>query len=271
MNNPVPDQFEVADFLPDEDQLLAPLGDLAVVPDNDVLHFVLIKRKAGSMSSPWTVPDRAEFDGLVNDATQHALTEDCLTPFSWADPKWGNITLYAASRLGLEHFREVICSIAPSNAEYQYETYLWESVVQKYSITIMLRTNLAGIQNDALAPVLFKRNRYLRDPYGSLRSSSSLKRIVTPSASPGQAGAYSTWKLIQTSFVLSNHSPRITSSPWALRVSLFGGGPAHVPGRRTSQSNRLPPSGILCDPSAAVHLPLPPTHRLPSLSPTLPL
>ena len=40
-DDPVPDQFEVADFLPDEDRLMAPLGDLAAVPDNDVLRFVL--------------------------------------------------------------------------------------------------------------------------------------------------------------------------------------------------------------------------------------
>ena len=46
------------------------------------------------------------------------------------------------------------------------EMYLRESVIQKYSVTIMLRTNLASIHNDNLAPVLFKRNRYLK---GSLR------------------------------------------------------------------------------------------------------
>ena len=114
-DDPVPDQFEVAHFLPDVDQLLAPLGDLAAVPDNDVLRFVLIKRKTGSLSSPWTVRDREEFDRLVNEATQRALTEDCLTLFAWADPKRGNIALYATSCLGLERFWEVICSIAPSD------------------------------------------------------------------------------------------------------------------------------------------------------------
>ena len=44
--------------------------------------------------------------------------------------------------------------------------YLRESVIQKYSVTIMLRTNLASIHNDNLAPVLFKWNCYLK---GSLR------------------------------------------------------------------------------------------------------
>ena len=35
-DDPVPNQFEVADFLPDKDRLLAPLGNLVAVPNNDV-------------------------------------------------------------------------------------------------------------------------------------------------------------------------------------------------------------------------------------------
>ena len=77
---PVPDQFEVSDFLPDDDCLLAPLGNTAAVPDNDALRFVLVKWKTGSISSPWSIPDRAEFDKLVNEATQLALSSDCLAP-----------------------------------------------------------------------------------------------------------------------------------------------------------------------------------------------
>ena len=82
------------------------------------------------------------------------------------DQKRGNIVLYASSRIALEQFREVVRSIDPKTSGYQYETYLRESVIQKYSVTIMLRNNLASIANDNLAPVLFKRNRYLK---GSLR------------------------------------------------------------------------------------------------------
>ena len=82
-DDPVPDQFEVSDFLPDEDRLLAPLGDFAAVPDNDVLKFVLIKRRIGSVSTPWTIPDQTEFEHLINEATQVALNNDCLAPFAW--------------------------------------------------------------------------------------------------------------------------------------------------------------------------------------------
>ena len=77
------------------------------------------------------------------------------------DPKRGNIALYTDSRHDIELFREVVRSIESPTPGFQYETYLRESVVQKYSITIMLRSNLSGISNDNLAPILFKRNRYL--------------------------------------------------------------------------------------------------------------
>ena len=119
-----PDQFKVSDFLPDDDRLLAHLGDLAAVPDNDVLRFVLIRRRIGSVSSPWTMTDRTEFEHLINEATQIALNNDCLAPFAWADPKRGNIALYANSRLALEQFWEVVCSIDPKTSGYQYETCL---------------------------------------------------------------------------------------------------------------------------------------------------
>ena len=129
-DDPVPDHFEVSDFLPDEDRLLAPLGNHAAVPDNDVRWFVLIRRRIGSVSTPWTIPDRTEFEHLINEATQIALNNDCLAPFAWADPKRGNIALYASSRLALEQFREVVGSIDPKKSGYQYKTYLRESVIQ---------------------------------------------------------------------------------------------------------------------------------------------
>ena len=90
-----------------------PPGKLAAVPNNDVLKFVLIQRKTGTFTTPWSVPSRGDFDNLVNEATQVALNNDCLTPFAWADPKRGNIALYATSRIALEQFREVIRSISP--------------------------------------------------------------------------------------------------------------------------------------------------------------
>ena len=54
----------------------------------------------------------------------------------------------------MERFREVIWSILPPDDEFQYETYLRESVVHKYSVTIMLHSSLEDIDNDSLAPIL---------------------------------------------------------------------------------------------------------------------
>ena len=77
-DDPIPDQFEVADFLPDEDRLLAPLGDMASVPENDVLRFVLVKRKTSSLSSSWAVPARDKFNKMINTATTRALASGCI-------------------------------------------------------------------------------------------------------------------------------------------------------------------------------------------------
>ena len=62
----------------------------------------------------------------------------------------------------MELFRETFRSISPPDPEDQYETYLRESVVQKYSVTVMLRSNLDNIEDDDFVPILFARNRYLK-------------------------------------------------------------------------------------------------------------
>ena len=55
-DDPVPDRFEVSDFLPDEDRLFAPLGDYANVPGNDVLKFVLIRPQVRLRGHPLDDP-----------------------------------------------------------------------------------------------------------------------------------------------------------------------------------------------------------------------
>ena len=211
-----PTSLKSLTFSPTKTASLLPLATWRRFPImTSYVSFLLNKKKTGALSAPWSIPDRAEFDQLINEATLRALSEDCLTPYAWADPKRGNIALYAASRLGLECFREVICSISPPDAEFQYETYLHESVVQKYSITIMLRTNLAGIQNDALAPVLFKRNRYLK---GSLRIIKIKFFAAEDRNSTGISRAG--WRLFHMEVGLIFSAPlnpflRTTSSPWA--------------------------------------------------------
>ena len=92
-DDPVPDQFEVADFLPDEDRLLAPFGDTATVPDNDVLRFVLVKRRTRSLTFPWSVPARDEFNKLINMATTRALAGGCtVTPRASPGPAGASFT-----------------------------------------------------------------------------------------------------------------------------------------------------------------------------------
>ena len=53
------------DFLPDEDRMSAPVGEMASLPDSDVLRFIVIKRKIGQHMEPWTIPGSEEFDKVT--------------------------------------------------------------------------------------------------------------------------------------------------------------------------------------------------------------
>ena len=64
--DPVPQEFNAHDFLPDDDKPYAPPGNRATLPENLVLRFLLIKRTKGKLDEPWKIPDRVEFDRVIN-------------------------------------------------------------------------------------------------------------------------------------------------------------------------------------------------------------
>ena len=109
-----------------------------------MLRFVVIKRKIGEFMDPWVIPQQEEFDHIINEATQNALSTDALSSFAWADSKRGNVALYAESRMAMELFREVLRSVQAPDPLFQYETYLRESILQRYSLTVLLKPNLAN-------------------------------------------------------------------------------------------------------------------------------
>ena len=69
--------------------------------------------------------------------------------------------------MAMELFREVLRSVQDPDPLFQYETYLRESILQRYSLTVLLKPNLSNIQSNNLGPVLLKCNRYLK---GSIRT-----------------------------------------------------------------------------------------------------
>ena len=46
------------DFLPEDDKLDAPLGEMATLPENDILRFVLVKKKLARLVEQWVIPDK---------------------------------------------------------------------------------------------------------------------------------------------------------------------------------------------------------------------
>ena len=114
----------------------------------------------------WVIPDKKEFEYVINGLTQEALKHDALDAYAWADPKRGIISLYTHSRQDIEDFRALVRQFPAAEDGYQYETYLRDNLIQQYSLTVFLKDNLDNIQAEGLAPLIFKRNKYLK---GSLR------------------------------------------------------------------------------------------------------
>ena len=187
---------------------------MASLPPSDVLRFVVIKRKIGEFMAPWVIPQQEEFDHIINEATQNALSTDALSSFAWADSKRGNVALYAESRMAMELFREVLRSVQAPDPLFQYETYLRESILQRYSLTVLLKPNLANIQSNNLVPILLKRNRYLK---GSIRTV-KVKTYASDDSNPVGVsrldGACSISRGTPPSSTLFGLSRRITSSLW---------------------------------------------------------
>ena len=135
------------------------MGELAALPENDILHFVLVKKKLARLVKQWVIPDKKEFECVINGLTQEALKHYALDAFAWADPKRGSIALYTHSRQDMEDFRALVRLLPAAKDGFQYETYLRDNLIQQYSFTVLLKDNLDNIQVKGLAPLIFKRNK----------------------------------------------------------------------------------------------------------------
>ena len=79
-----------------------------------------------------------------------------------------NIALYTYSMSDIKAFREVVRQYSPPDPDYQYETYLRDNVVKRFSLTV-LKKNLEAIRTDNLSPMLFRRNKYLKGSLSTVR------------------------------------------------------------------------------------------------------
>ena len=128
------------------------------------LLFVLIQRTRGNFQEEWVVPDEDTFNDVVNEVIC-GLTEeenDGIKAYAWSDPRRGVIALKTASKSKIEVIRDAIRDWGNGNEKYEYETYLNDAIVEKYSVTVLLRRNFRTIKTEKVASHLFRRNKQLR-------------------------------------------------------------------------------------------------------------
>ena len=164
----MPKEFRLAEFLGEEDGGDDFEDDTIIKRQGDrPLNFVLIERKRG-LNLEWAVPDEDQFNDLINDIICNLTDSDnpAIKAYAWSDPKRGIIALNTFSRKLLDQFRNEIKEYGGPDSNTEYETYLNDAIVDKFSVTILLKRNLRSIATQKLAQMLFKRNPELR---GSLR------------------------------------------------------------------------------------------------------
>ena len=110
---------------------------------NKPLIFVLIQRARGNLDEEWTVPGEDDFNDVVNQIINDITEADdpALKAYAWSDPKRGVIALKTASMKRLQEFRNAVRAWGTDNDRYQYESYLNDVIVEKYSITCLLYTS----------------------------------------------------------------------------------------------------------------------------------
>ena len=95
--------------------------------------------------------------------------ESAVKAYAWSDPKRGVIALKTASKSRLEAVREAIRRWGNGNEKFEYETYLNDAIVERYSVTVLLKRNFRTIPSDKVADQLFKRNKQLKGSITALK------------------------------------------------------------------------------------------------------
>ena len=108
---------------------------------------------------------------MVNEAACELTDEDsgAIRAYAWSDPKRGIIALKTESRSRLELVRDAIRAWGSAGDKYEYETYLNDAIVERYSVTVLLRRNFCTIPSEKLASHLFKRNKQLKGKLTALK------------------------------------------------------------------------------------------------------
>ena len=141
------------DFSPKDDKDSQTTAAIGVIDMKRPLRFVLIQRMKVNPDFPWEVVGEDCFSDIVNQVTSELTfkDKDTMKCFAWADARKGQIALKPASRTRIESFRQAIREWSPDDddddddaaswRDLTFETYLLDALVQKYSLTILLKRN----------------------------------------------------------------------------------------------------------------------------------
>ena len=137
------------------------------------LRFVLIVRNKNNPCEKWNVASREVFSDVVNEVLSDLSINDpnASKAFAWADARRGYIALKPSCRKHIEVFRQAITDWRPDeddeiSTDQECQTYLVDKIVDRYSLTILLRRNLRKIKLENLGRLVFERNKKLK---GSLK------------------------------------------------------------------------------------------------------
>ena len=179
VEDPVPAEFSLDDFLPQDERENRSVmsgktkGPRAKREGDRPLRFVLIVRNKHNPSEKWNVATREVFSDVVNEVSSDLSLNDpnASKAFAWADARRGYIALKPTCRKRIEVFRQAIADWRPDeddeiSAEQECQTYLVDKIVDRYSLTILLRRNLRKIKLENLGRLVFERNKKLK---GSLK------------------------------------------------------------------------------------------------------
>ena len=179
VEEPVPAEFSLDDFLPQaerENRSMTSGGTRRTKAKREgdrPLRFVLIVRNKHNPCEKWNVASREVFSDVVNEVISDLSINDpnASKAFAWADARRGYIALKPSCRKRIEVFHQAIADWRRDeddeiSAEQECQTYLVDKIVDRYSLTILLRRNLRKTKLENLGRLVFERNKKLK---GSLR------------------------------------------------------------------------------------------------------
>ena len=166
-------EYDMNEFLPEKDR--GECGNEVAkgkLDPSKALRFVIVTKEKEDTEAEWTVASVDHTNDMINDILMylHQTDKDTAKAYAWTNARKGIVGLHPQSRERIEKFRTAIRDWVPDESDeeegeikaIEFESYLLDALVEKYSLTILLKRNMRKINIDSLTGMIFDRNRTLR-------------------------------------------------------------------------------------------------------------